>query len=227
MCTLEFENRRPLYDWIIAQLIPEAERPHQYEFARLQLTYTVMSKRKLLQLVNEGAVSGWDDPRMLTLSGLRRRGYTPASIREFARRIGVSKTNSWIDMGVLEQCIREDLDTNAPRAMAVLRPLKVTVETWPEDKVDEVDLANHPKRPELGTRKVPFTRELYIEQDDFQEEPEKGFFRLAPGPRGAAARRVLHQVRAGGEGRRRAGWWSSSAVTTPRAAAASPPTAAR
>jgi len=182
VCTLEFENRRPLYDWIVAQLISdESARPHQYEFARLRLNYTVMSKRKLLQLVNEGAVSGWDDPRMLTLSGLRRRGYTPASIREFARRVGVTKSDSWTDMGVLEQCIREDLDHNAPRAMAVLRPLKVTVESWEPGVVDEVELANHPKRPELGTRKVAFTRELYIERDDFQEVPEKGFFRLAPG----------------------------------------------
>ncbi|HLT29962.1 MAG TPA: glutamine--tRNA ligase/YqeY domain fusion protein [Myxococcaceae bacterium] len=182
ICTLEFENRRALYDWIVDALIEdEAARPRQYEFARLKLNYTVMSKRKLLQLVNEGKVEAWDDPRMLTLSGLRRRGYTPASIRDFARRIGVSKTDSWIDMGLLEQCIREDLDDHAPRRMAVLNPLKVTIETWEPGRTDALELANHPKRPEMGTREVTFTREIYIEREDFQEEPEKGFFRLAPG----------------------------------------------
>ncbi|RYZ44484.1 MAG: glutamine--tRNA ligase, partial [Myxococcaceae bacterium] len=180
VCTLEFENRRVLYDWIVDALI-KGDRPYQYEFARLNLTYTVMSKRKLLQLVQEKRVSGWDDPRMLTISGLRRRGYTPASLRDFAKRIGVSKSDSLIDMGVLELSIRDDLNETAPRAMAVLRPLKVVLENYPEGQTEELETANHPKREDMGTRKVPFMRELYIEADDFQEVPEKGFFRLAPG----------------------------------------------
>ncbi|RKH30732.1 glutamine--tRNA ligase/YqeY domain fusion protein [Corallococcus sicarius] len=180
VCTLEFENRRVLYDWIVDALI-KGDRPYQYEFARLNLTYAVMSKRKLLQMVTEKLVSGWDDPRMLTISGLRRRGYTPASLRDFAKRIGVSKSDSLIDMGVLELSIRDDLNETAPRAMAVLRPLKVVVENYPEGQTEELEVANHPKKAELGTRKVPFMRELYIEADDFQEVPEKGFFRLAPG----------------------------------------------
>jgi glutaminyl-tRNA synthetase len=180
ICTLEFENRRVLYDWIVDNLI-KGDRPYQYEFARLKLTYTVMSKRKLLQLVNEKLVSGWDDPRMLTISGLRRRGCTPASIRDFATRIGVSKTDSWIDMSVLELCIREDLNEQAPRAMAVLRPLKVVIENYPEGKTEQLEVANHPSKPEMGVRQVPFSRELYIEADDFQEVPPKGFFRLSPG----------------------------------------------
>ncbi|NBD08705.1 MULTISPECIES: glutamine--tRNA ligase/YqeY domain fusion protein [Corallococcus] len=180
VCTLEFENRRVLYDWIVDALI-KGDRPYQYEFARLNLTYTVMSKRKLLQLVTERLVSGWDDPRMLTISGLRRRGYTPASLRDFARRIGVSKSDSLIDMGVLELSIRDDLNETAPRAMAVLRPLKVVLENYPEGQTEELEVANHPQKPELGTRKVPFGRELYIEAEDFQEVPQKGFFRLAPG----------------------------------------------
>ncbi|RKH06432.1 glutamine--tRNA ligase/YqeY domain fusion protein [Corallococcus sp. CA053C] len=180
VCTLEFENRRVLYDWIVDALI-KGDRPYQYEFARLNLTYAVMSKRKLLQMVTEKLVSGWDDPRMLTISGLRRRGYTPASLRDFAKRIGVSKSDSLIDMGVLELSIRDDLNETAPRAMAVLRPLKVVVENYPEGQTEELEVANHPKKAELGSRKVPFMRELYIEADDFQEVPEKGFFRLAPG----------------------------------------------
>ena len=180
ICTLEFENRRVLYDWIVDNLI-KGGRPFQYEFARLKLTYTVMSKRKLLQLVTEKLVSGWDDPRMLTISGLRRRGYTPAAIRDFATRIGVSKTDSWIDMSVLELCIREDLNEHAPRAMAVLRPIKVVLENYPEGQTEQLEVANHPSKPELGTRQVPFSRELYIEAEDFQEVPPKGFFRLSPG----------------------------------------------
>ena len=180
VCTLEFENRRVLYDWIVDALI-KGDRPNQYEFARLNLTYAVMSKRKLLQMVQEKRVSGWDDPRMLTISGLRRRGYTPASLRDFAKRIGVSKSDSLIDMGVLELSIRDDLNETAPRAMAVLRPLKVVLENYPEGQTEELETANHPKREDMGTRKVPFMRELYIEADDFQEVPEKGFFRLAPG----------------------------------------------
>ena len=180
LCTLEFENRRVLYDWIVDSLI-KGDRPHQYEFSRLKLTYTVMSKRKLLQLVTEKLVSGWDDPRMLTISGLRRRGASPASLRELVRRIGVSKTDSWIDMGVLEQCIRDDLNESAPRAMAVLRPIKVVLDNYPEGKTEHLEVANHPQKQELGTRQVPFSRELYIEADDFMEEPPKGFFRLSPG----------------------------------------------
>jgi glutaminyl-tRNA synthetase len=180
ICTLEFENRRVLYDWIVDSVI-KGDRPYQYEFSRLKLTYTVMSKRKLLQMVNEGLVSGWDDPRMMTISGLRRRGFTPASLRDFATRIGVSKTDSWIDMSLLELCIREDLNERAPRAMAVLRPLKVVIENYPEGQSEELETANHPNKEELGKRKLRFERELYIEADDFMEEPTKGFFRLAPG----------------------------------------------
>ncbi|MCE9666539.1 glutamine--tRNA ligase/YqeY domain fusion protein [Myxococcus stipitatus] len=180
ICTLEFENRRVLYDWIVDALIP-GERPHQYEFNRLNLNYTVMSKRKLLKLVTEKYVSGWDDPRMMTLSGLRRRGFTPASIRDFATRAGVSKTQQLIDMGVLELCIREDLNESAPRAMAVLRPLKVVLENYPEGQVEMLEVQNHPQKPEMGSRQVPFSRELFIEADDFMEVPAKGFFRLAPG----------------------------------------------
>ncbi|MBZ4408127.1 glutamine--tRNA ligase/YqeY domain fusion protein [Myxococcus faecalis] len=180
VCTLEFENRRVLYDWIVDSLI-KGDRPYQYEFNRLNLNYTVMSKRKLLKLVTEKYVSGWDDPRMMTISGLRRRGFTPASIRDFATRAGVSKTQQLIDMGVLELCIREDLNETAPRAMAVLRPLKVVVENYPEGQVEMLEVQNHPQKPEMGTRQVPFMRELYIEADDFMEVPAKGFFRLAPG----------------------------------------------
>jgi glutaminyl-tRNA synthetase len=180
ICTLEFENHRALYDWCIETLKPPA-RPQQIEFARLKLTYTVMSKRKLLQLVKEHLVTGWDDPRMLTISGLRRRGYTPASIRALCATIGVSRTDTWIDMGMLEQAVRDDLNESAPRAMAVLRPLKVVIENYPEGQVETVDVQNHPLHPELGTRAVPFSRELYIEQDDFLEDPPKKFFRLGPG----------------------------------------------
>jgi glutaminyl-tRNA synthetase len=190
ICTLEFETRRELYDWVLAELrqvppggaiAPPAGTPQQIEFGRLNLTYTVMSKRKLLQLVNEGHVEGWDDPRMVTISGLRRRGYTPESIRALAATVGVTKNDAPIDMSILEGCVRDDLNERAPRALAVLRPLKVTVEDWPADKIDEVELPNHPQKPELGTRKVPFGRELFIERDDFEETPPKGFFRLAPG----------------------------------------------
>ncbi|MCY1015545.1 glutamine--tRNA ligase/YqeY domain fusion protein [Pyxidicoccus sp. MSG2] len=180
VCTLEFENRRVLYDWIVDALI-KGDRPYQYEFSRLNLNYTVMSKRKLLKLVNEGMVSGWDDPRMMTISGLRRRGFTAASIRDFATRVGVSKNEQLIDMGLLELCVREDLNETAPRAMGVLRPLKVVLENYPEGQVESLEVQNHPQKPEMGTRQVPFMRELYIEADDFMEDPPKGFFRLAPG----------------------------------------------
>ena len=179
ICTLEFEAHRPLYDWFIDQL--GIHHPRQIEFARLNLTYTVMSKRKLLQLVQDRDVTGWDDPRMPTLVGLRRRGFTPGSIRNFCERIGVGRSDSWIEMGLLEECVRENLNERAPRAMAVLRPLKLVVENFPEDLVEEFDAANHPQRPELGSREIPFCRELYIERDDFMEIPVKGFHRLAPG----------------------------------------------
>ena len=179
VCTLEFESHRPLYEWFLDRL--GIYHPRQYEFARLNLTYTVMSKRKLLQLVQDGDVAGWDDPRMPTLVGLRRRGYTPGSIRAFCDRIGVGKSDSWIDMGILEECVRDDLNANAPRAMGVLRPLKLVIENFPEVEVELFTAANHPQRPELGSRQIPFCRELYIEQDDFMETPVKGFHRMAPG----------------------------------------------
>lgn len=179
ICTLEFENHRPLYDWFIKELGIYA--PQQIEFARLNLTYAMMSKRRLLELVREKHVSGWDDPRMLTIRGLRRRGYTPEAMRSFCERIGVAKFNSTIDMVVLENALRDDLNKRAQRAMAVLRPLKVVITNYPEDQVDELDAINNPEDASMGTRKVPFSRELYIEQDDFREDPPKGFYRLAPG----------------------------------------------
>ena len=180
LCTLEFENNRPLYDWVLDTLDTPCH-PRQIEFARLNINFTVMRKRKLLQLVNEGHVSGWDDPRMLTISGLRRRGYTPRSIRNFCDIIGIGKRESWIDMSVLEDAVRDDLNENAPRVMGILNPLKVVITNYPEDKTEEVTAQNHPKKPEMGTRKVPFCRELYIEAEDFMEEPPKKFFRLGPG----------------------------------------------
>ncbi len=179
ICTLEFEDHKPLYEWFLDKL--GIYRPRQYEFARLNLNYTVMSKRKLLQLVQDGDVAGWDDPRMPTLVGIRRRGYTPESVRTFCERIGVGRNDNWIDVGVLEECVRNDLNEKAPRAMAVLRPLKLVIEDYPGDRVEEFETANHPQKPEMGSRRVPFSRELYIEQDDFMEEPAKGFKRLSPG----------------------------------------------
>jgi len=179
ICTLEFENHRPLYDWFLEAL--GVYRPQQIEFARLNLTYTVMSKRKLLQLVRDGHVAGWNDPRMPTISGLRRRGYTPESIRNFCERIGVNKFNSTVDIGLLEHCLREDLNRRAPRVMSVLRPLRVVIDNYPEDQTEQLDAINNPEDPRAGTRKVPFSRVLYIEQDDFREEPPKKYFRLAPG----------------------------------------------
>jgi glutaminyl-tRNA synthetase len=183
LCTLEFEDHRPLYDWLVANLISTSpdERPQQIEFARLNLNYTVMSKRKLLQLVQQKHVTGWDDPRMPTVSGLRRRGYTPASIRDFCRRIGVAKKENVIDMAQLEHSVREDLNRHAPRVMAVLRPLKVVLTNYPEGQVEEVDVINNPEDPTAGTRKVPFSRVLYVEREDFMENPPKKFFRLSPG----------------------------------------------
>jgi glutaminyl-tRNA synthetase len=179
ICTLEFENNRPLYDWYLDQL--NLYHPRQIEFARLNLNYTVMSKRKLLELVKEGHVRGWDDPRMPTICGLRRRGYTPEAIRNFCDRIGVSKYDGVIDVSVLENSLREDLNKRAPRVLAVLRPLRVVIENYPEGQTEELEAINNPEDPQAGTRKVPFARVLYIEQDDFREDPPKQFFRLASG----------------------------------------------
>jgi glutaminyl-tRNA synthetase len=179
ICTLEFEDHRPLYDWFLDQL--KIYHPQQIEFARLNLNYTVMSKRRLLELVEQGYVTGWDDPRMPTLVGLRRRGYTPESIRNFCERIGVAKKNSTVDIALLEHCLREDLNKRAPRVMAVLRPLRVVIDNYPEDQVEELEAVNNPEDPSMGVRKVPFSRVLYIEQEDFREDPPKQFFRLAPG----------------------------------------------
>ena len=180
ICTLEFENNRPLYDWYL-EALNVAHRPQQIEFARLNLTYTVMSKRKLIELVERKIVSGWDDPRMPTLSGMRRRGYTPAAIRDFCERIGVAKNDSMIDVALLENCVREDLNEKAPRVMAVLRPLRVVIDNYPENQVETLDCPYHPKNPDMGSRKVPFSKVLYIERDDFMETPPKKFFRLSPG----------------------------------------------
>ncbi len=179
LCTLEFEDHRPLYDWFLEQL--EIYHPRQIEFARLNLSHTVMSKRKLLQLVNENRVDGWDDPRMPTLSGLRRRGYTPRSIRRFCDLIGVAKVNSTVDLAMLEFAVREDLNKRAPRVMGVLRPLRVVIENFPEDHVEHLDAINNPEDPDAGSRQVPFSRVIYIEQADFREDPPKKYFRLAPG----------------------------------------------
>ena len=178
ICTLEFEDHRPLYDWIIEKL--EIYHPQQIEFARLNLGYTLLSKRKLLQLVKEEHVSGWDDPRMPTISGMRRRGYTPESIRDFCERIGVAKANSTVEMALLEYCLREDLNKRATRVMVVLRPLKLTIINYPEGQIEELTAENNPEDPDSGTRKILFCRELYIEQEDFMEDPPKKFFRLAP-----------------------------------------------
>ena len=179
ICTLEFENNRPLYDWVLDQL--EVYHPQQIEFARLNLSFTVLSKRKLLQLVQDGIVSGWDDPRMPTLSGIRRRGYPPEAIRDFCNQIGVAKANSIIEIALLEHFVRQDLNRRAPRVMGVLRPLRVVLLNYPEDLVEEMQAVNNPEDASMGTRKVPFSRVLYIERDDFREDPPKQFFRLAPG----------------------------------------------
>ena len=180
LCTLEYVDHRPLYDWAIEHAGTPA-KPRQYEFARLNLNYTVMSKRKLLQLVEQKHVTGWDDPRMPTVSGLRRRGYTPESIRDFCARVGVAKKENVIDVGLLEHCVREDLNRRAPRAMAVLRPLKLVLTNYPDGQVEDMTIANHPENTALGARQVPFSREVFIERDDFMEDPPKKFFRLAPG----------------------------------------------
>jgi glutaminyl-tRNA synthetase len=180
ICTLEFENNRPLYDWFVNELIAE-DRPNQIEFARLNLSYTMLSKRRLIELVDKGHVSGWDDPRMPTVAGMRRRGYTPEAIRNFCARIGVAKNDNLVDINLLESCVREDLNERAPRALGVLRPLKVTIDNYPDGQVEELECANHPQKPEMGTRKIPFSKVLYIEQDDFDENPPKKYKRLAPG----------------------------------------------
>jgi len=179
ICTLEFEDHRPLYDWFIEAL--GVYHPQQIEFARLNLTYTVMSKRKLLKLVEDGHVTGWDDPRMPTICGFRRRGYTPEAIRNFCERIGVAKRDSMVDVALLEHCLREDLNNRAHRVMAVLRPLRLIIDNYPEGHTEELDAENNPEDPSAGTRKIPFSRDLYIEQEDFMEDPPKKFFRLAPG----------------------------------------------
>jgi glutaminyl-tRNA synthetase len=180
ICTLEFEDHRPLYDWFIDEVDPP-HHPHQYEFSRLNLAYTIMSKRRLIQLVDEGTVDGWDDPRMPTLAGMRRRGFPPAALREFCRRVGVTKKENLIEMAALENCIRENLDREAPRRMAVMRPLKIVLTNCPENQTEELPALNHPNRPELGSRNLPFGREVYIEQTDFMEDAPKKFFRLKPG----------------------------------------------
>jgi len=179
ICTLEFENHRPLYDWFLKEL--EIHHPQQIEFARLNLNYTIMSKRKLLQLVEEGYVSGWNDPRVPTISGLRRRGYTPESIRNFAERVGVAKRDNTIDVALLEHSVREDLNKSAQRVLAVLKPLKVVITNYPDDKIEELDAVNNPEDPSMGTRKIPFSKVIYIEKDDFMENPPKKYYRLSPG----------------------------------------------
>jgi glutaminyl-tRNA synthetase len=179
LCSLEYEDHRPLYDWYLDEL--EIYHPRQIEFARLSPNYTVMSKRKLLRLVKEGYVRGWDDPRMPTLAGLRRRGYTPESILTFVERAGVAKANSVVDIQLLEHCLREELNKRAPRAMAILRPLRVVLDNYPEGQAEEMDAVNNPEDPNAGVRKVPFSKVLYIEQEDFRQDPPKQFYRLAPG----------------------------------------------
>lgn len=180
ICTLEFEDHKPLYEWFLENL-PVPSKPRQYEFARLNLTYTVMSKRKLQELVQLGIVSGWDDPRLPTLMGIKRRGYTAAAVRAFCETIGVGRSDSWIDMSILEECVRTDLNETAPRAMAVLRPLKVVIDNWPAGEVEEIVALNHPQKPEMGSRTVHFSREIWIDSDDFMEDPPKGFHRLTVG----------------------------------------------
>ena len=180
ICTLEFENNRPLYDWILDRA-DTGFRPQQIEFARLNLSYTILSKRRLIQLVTKGYVTGWDDPRMPTMAGMRRRGYTPEAIRDFCAKIGVAKNDNLVDIALLEHCVRDDLNERAPRAMAVLRPLRVVIDNYPEGEAEEFESANHPQNPAMGTRKVPFSKVIYIEQEDFNENPPKKYKRLGPG----------------------------------------------
>jgi glutaminyl-tRNA synthetase len=180
ICTLEFESHKPLYEWFLDNL-PVPARPRQYEFARLNLTYTVMSKRKLQELVQLGIVSGWDDPRLPTIEGLKRRGFTPTAVRNFCEQIGVGRSDSWIDVSILEECVRADLNESAPRAMAVLRPIKLVIDNYPADQSEELQMANHPQKPDMGNRTVRFSREIWIDSDDFMEVPSKGFHRLTVG----------------------------------------------
>ncbi len=198
ICTLEFENHRPLYDWFIKELGIHA--PQQIEFARLNLTYTVMSKRRLLQLVKDGHVKGWDDPRMPTIGGIRRRGYTPEAMRAFCDRIGVAKHDSVIDLNLLEFCVREDLNKRAARAMVVMNPLKVVIDNYPEGQVEELEAINNPENPSEGTRKVPFSKVIYIEQDDFREDPPKKYYRLTPGQEVRLRLGILHHLHKRGQG---------------------------
>ena len=197
LCSLEFEDHRPLYDWYLDQL--GVYHPQQIEFARLNLTYTVMSKRRLLELVNAKYVQGWDDPRMPTLSGLRRRGYTPEAIRDFLKRVGIAKADSTIDISLLEHCLREDLNKRSPRVMGVLRPLKVIIDNYPEDQEEQLEAINNPEDPTAGVRNVPFSKVLYIEQEDFMEDPPKKFFRLAPGTGSPVAICLFHYLYGRGE----------------------------
>ena len=180
ICTLEFENNRPLYDWVLDQLV-EGERPRQIEFARLNVSYTILSKRRLIELVEKKHVAGWDDPRMPTVAGMRRRGYTPEAIRAFCAKIGIAKNENLVDIGLLEHCVREDLNERAPRAMGVLHPLKLVIDNYPEGQTEEIECANHPQKPEMGSRKAPFSKVLYIEREDFDENPPKKYKRLSPG----------------------------------------------
>ncbi len=226
LCTLEYEAHRPLYDWVVREA-QAAHVPRQIEFARLNLNYTVMSKRKLLQLVAQNHVSGWDDPRMPTISGLRRRGYTPESIRDFCGRVGVAKKENVIDIGLLEHCVREDLNKRAPRAMAVLKPLKVVLTNYPEGRSEVLALVNNPEDPGAGTRDVPFGRELFIEQDDFMEEPAEEVLPSRARPRSTAAQRLPHHLPGGGARTPTASSSSCAAPTIRRHAAATRPTGAR
>jgi glutaminyl-tRNA synthetase len=225
LCSLEYEDHRPLYEWFLEQL--EIYAPRQIEFARLNLNYTVMSKRKLLRLVKEGHVRGWDDPRMPTLSGLRRRGYTPEAIQDFCARIGVGKNDSVIDIALLEHCLREDLNQHAPRRMAILKPLKVVIDNYPEDQVDELEAINNPEQPAAGVRKVPFSKVLYIEQDDFREEPPPSTSAWRPDARCACGTPTSSPAPASSRTSRPARSSNCTAPTTPRRAEATPPTGAR
>ena len=226
LCTLEFEDHRPLYDWLIDNL-PTNSRPRQYEFARLNLTDTVLSKRRLIRLVQEGHVAGWDDPRMPTISGLRRRGVPAAAIRDFVARLGVTKSATTIEMAMLDSCVRELLNKQAPRRMAVLRPLKVVIENYPEGESETLEAINNPEDEAAGTRQVPFGRELYIEQDDFMEDPPKKFFRLAPGREVRLRYAYFRHLPGCGEGRRRQRYRAALHLRTRRRAAATRRTAAR
>jgi glutaminyl-tRNA synthetase len=216
ICTLEFEDHRPLYEWFLENL--EIFQPRQIEFARLNLNYTVMSKRKLLRLVQEGLVSGWDDPRMPTISGIRRRGYPPEAIRDFANRIGVAKNESTVDIALLEHCVRQDLNQHAPRVMGVLEPLKVVITNYPEGQVEQMQAVNNPEDPTAGTRPLPFTRELYIERDDFRESPRPSISAWRPGGRCACAMPISSPARRPSMTSR--GRWSSCAARTIRLPAA-------